>query len=79
MFSDRYKPLPYPWARLKFLDLQLELLDDFRIRMLQVKNQENATPLGAVFTAVLNAVNCIVDALIAWSDMVVSPGSRFFG
>ena len=57
---------------IKFLDLQLELLDDYRIRLLQVKNQESNNPLGKIFTAILNTVNCIVDALVGWSDMVVS-------
>ena len=71
ILAERYKPLPYAWAKLKFLDLQLELLDDYRIRLLQVKNQENNNPLGKVFTAILNTVSCIVDALIGWSDMVV--------
>ena len=70
-FVERYKPLPYARAKLKFLDLQLELLDDYRIRLLQVKNQENNNPLGKIFTAIMNTVNCVVDALIGWTDMPV--------
>ncbi len=71
LFVERYKHLPYAWAKLKFLDLQLELLDDYRIRLLQVKNQETNSPLSQVYTAILNTVNCIVDALQGWADMVV--------
>ena len=69
---ERYKPLPYPVHRLKFLDLQLELLDDFRIRMLQIKNEENNNPLGHGYCAILNTINYIVDVLKDWSEVVVS-------
>lgn len=35
--SERYRYLPCPSAQLKFLGLQKELLDDFRIRLTQVR------------------------------------------
>lgn len=36
LFLERYRALPCPSAQLKFLGLQKELVDDFRIRLTQV-------------------------------------------
>lgn len=74
---ERYKPLPYPTHRLRFLDLQLELLDDFRIRMLQVKNEETSNPLGHCYCAILNTINYTADVLKDWSEVVVSNISLY--
>ncbi|KAJ8928351.1 hypothetical protein NQ314_019081 [Rhamnusium bicolor] len=39
--TERYESLPQPGHRLQFLELQLELLDDFRVRLLQLVNAEH--------------------------------------
>ena len=69
---ERYKPLPYARHKLLFLDLQLELLDDYRIRLLQVKKEEGNDPLGARYGAILNSVNYVLDVLQQWRELVVS-------
>ena len=50
----------------------MEMLDDYRVRLLQVKVEENNNPLGTVFTAILNTVAYIVSVLGEWSELVVS-------
>ncbi len=67
--------LPYPQHRLCFLDLQLELLDDFRIRLLQVRAQENQGPLGQCYCAILNSASYVSEILSEWSELLVG-GSR---
>ncbi|KAK2176865.1 hypothetical protein NP493_625g01069 [Ridgeia piscesae] len=68
--TERYKPLPYTRHKLLFLDLQLELLDDYRIRLLQVKKEEGNDPLGARYGAILNSVNYVLDVLQQWRELV---------
>lgn len=46
--ADRYANLPRIEARLKFALLQVELLDDFRIRLVQVKAAYSEEPLGYI-------------------------------
>ena len=71
IISDRYKYLPSPSHRLRFLQLQLELLEDFRIRLVQVMKEVTLTPLGDMFCAILNAVHFVTEVLGDWSNLVV--------
>ncbi|XP_078610653.1 RAD50-interacting protein 1-like isoform X1 [Branchiostoma floridae x Branchiostoma japonicum] len=68
--TDRYKPLPSAANKLQFLDLQLELIDDFRIRLTQVMKSEAQDPLGYTFLSILNAVNYVISVLREWSETV---------
>ncbi|KAM9824410.1 RAD50-interacting protein 1 [Neosynchiropus ocellatus] len=70
VITDRYRPLPCPTAQLKFLELQRELVDDFRIRLTQVMKEESRSPLGPRYCAILNAVNYISTILTDWGDNV---------
>ncbi|XP_053718751.1 RAD50-interacting protein 1 [Synchiropus splendidus] len=70
VITDRYRPLPCPAAQLKFLELQRELVDDFRIRLTQVMKEESRSPLGPRYCAILNAVNYISTILTDWGDNV---------
>ncbi|XP_076023482.1 RAD50-interacting protein 1 [Genypterus blacodes] len=70
VITDRYQALPSPSAQLKFLELQRELVDDFRIRLTQVMKEESRCPLGARYCAILNAVNYISTILGDWGDNV---------
>ena len=72
LFTDRYSMLPHLAQRLHFLDLQLELLDDYRIRLLQVMKQTVSDPVNPDFCAILNTVNYIMDVLKQWGELVVS-------
>uniref|UniRef100_A0A672H5K9 RAD50-interacting protein 1 n=1 Tax=Salarias fasciatus TaxID=181472 RepID=A0A672H5K9_SALFA len=70
VITDRYQALPCPSAQLKFLGLQRELVDDFRIRLTQVMKEESRCPLGFRYCAILNAVNYISTILADWGDNV---------
>ncbi|KAF3859461.1 hypothetical protein F7725_021860 [Dissostichus mawsoni] len=70
VITERYRSLPCPSAQLKFLGLQRELVDDFRIRLTQVMKEESRCPLGARYCAILNAVNYISTILGDWGDNV---------
>lgn len=67
--TDRYKRLPQPGHRLQFLELQLELLDDFRVRVLQVMKSEKQDPLTSHYPAILNTVHYITATLHDWADL----------
>lgn len=67
--TDRYKRLPQPGHRLQFLELQLELLDDFRVRVLQVMKSERQEPLTSHYPAILNTVHHITATLHHWADL----------
>ena len=75
--SDRYKPLPHPSHKLQFLDLQLELLEDFRIRIVQVKDNTH-NPLGERYCAIMNTAYYITEVLREWSELVVSENVKLF-
>ncbi|KAM6985734.1 RAD50-interacting protein 1 [Aplochiton taeniatus] len=70
VITDRYRSLPCPRAQLKFLELQRELVDDFRIRLTQVMKEESRCPLSARYCAILNAANYISTVLGDWGDNV---------
>ena len=73
VISDRYKFLPEASDRLKFVDLQLELLDDFRIRLLQIKAGEVNNPMrkNGCFTGILNTTQYISVMLAEWRELPV--------
>ncbi|XP_053572533.1 RAD50-interacting protein 1 [Bombina bombina] len=70
VITDRYKNLPTAARKLKFLELQKDLVDDFRIRLTQVMKEESRAPLGFRYCAILNAVNYIATVLGDWADNV---------
>ncbi|XP_059140447.1 RAD50-interacting protein 1-like [Physella acuta] len=67
--TDRYKRLPVSDAKLQFLGLQMELLEDFRMRLVQVMKEASTAPTGHMFCAVLNAVHYVVQVLEEWSEL----------
>ncbi|XP_039625817.1 RAD50-interacting protein 1 [Polypterus senegalus] len=70
VITDRYKALPTARCKLCFLELQKELVDDFRIRLTQVMKEESRNPLSPRYCAILNAVNYIATVLSDWADNV---------
>ncbi|XP_062339516.1 RAD50-interacting protein 1 [Osmerus eperlanus] len=68
VITERYRPLPCQQAQLRFLALQRELVDDFRIRLTQVMKEESRWALGPRYGAILNAVNYISTVLADWGD-----------
>ena len=57
--------------RCDFLTLQLEVLEEYRLRLAQVKNAETDYPLGANYIAILNTVSYVLDTLRDWADLPV--------
>ncbi|XP_034375632.1 RAD50-interacting protein 1 isoform X2 [Arvicanthis niloticus] len=70
VITDRYKSLPTASRKLQFLELQKDLVDDFRIRLTQVMKEESRASLGFRYCAILNAVNYISAVLADWADNV---------
>jgi hypothetical protein len=67
-------------SRLQFLELQLELLDDFRVRLLQLSRlsrSECDDPLGSQLPAMLNTINYIACVLREWGELPVSSNDGF--
>lgn len=66
---ERYCGLPQPGHQLQFLNLQLELIEDFRCRLVQLHNSamDNVST-----TKILNAINYLVSVLREWGENVVS-------
>ena len=57
--------------RLQFLDFQLDLIDEFRLRLAQLKRDDSADALNSDLPAILNTVHYICSVLLEWgSDMV---------
>lgn len=66
---ERYCYLPQPGHQLQFLNLQLELIEHFRRRLVQLHSNPDS---GVTTTMVLNAVNYINSVLREWGENVVS-------
>lgn len=66
---ERYCNLPQPGHQLQFLNLQLELIESFRRRLVQLHH----SPVDNVTTTmVLNAINYLNSVLREWGENVVS-------
>ncbi|XP_049639157.1 RAD50-interacting protein 1 [Suncus etruscus] len=70
VITDRYRNLPTASRKLQFLELQKDLVDDFRIRLTQVMKEETRASLGFRYCAILNAVNYIATVLADWADNI---------
>lgn len=68
--SDRYKHLPQPGHRLQFLELQLELIDDWRIRLLQLLHENYEDPLTSQMPCILNTLHYVATVLEEWGVTV---------
>ncbi|XP_063240362.1 RAD50-interacting protein 1 [Bacillus rossius redtenbacheri] len=67
--TERYAGLPQPGHRLQFLKLQLELLDDYRVRLLQLLHQEPPEPLASRLPAIANTVHYLACVLQDWGSL----------
>lgn len=64
-YPDRYTDLPYSSKKLKFFQLQVELFNDFHMRLCQIR-EEAKTPLSRNYLGVLNTANYIIYILEEW-------------
>lgn len=64
---ERYCCLPQPGHQLQFLHLQLELIDNFRQRLVQL---HNSTVNNVSTTKILNVINYLNSVLREWGENV---------
>lgn len=76
--TERYEGLPQPGHRLQFLELQLELLDDFRIRLLQLVHAESTDVVDSKIPMIANTLYYVENVLLDWGAMLVSNKVIFF-
>ncbi|OXU27588.1 hypothetical protein TSAR_000182 [Trichomalopsis sarcophagae] len=76
--SDRYNHLPQPGHRLQFLDLQLELIDDWRVRLLQLLHEDYKDPLLSLMPSILNTLHYVTIILQDWGVSVPFLKLYFF-
>ncbi|XP_029170005.1 RAD50-interacting protein 1 isoform X2 [Nylanderia fulva] len=76
--SDRYKHLPQPGHRLQFLELQLELIDDWRVRLLQLLHENCEDPLTSLMPHILNTLHYVATVLEEWGVTVHFLQLQFF-
>lgn len=69
--TERYEVLPQPGHRLQFLELQLELLDDFRVRLLQLVHAEEGDIIESRVPIIANTIFYIENVLTDWGTMLV--------
>lgn len=70
--TERYEILPQPGHKIQFLQLQLDLIDDFRVRLLQKLGDDNPELLTSNFPSILNTVNYVRSVLDEWGNTTVS-------
>ncbi|XP_023018934.2 RAD50-interacting protein 1-like [Leptinotarsa decemlineata] len=68
--TERYESLSQPGHRLQFLELQLELLDDFRVRLLQLVNAEEGSIIESKIPSITNSIYYIEKVLVDWGTML---------
>ncbi|XP_015512771.2 RAD50-interacting protein 1 [Neodiprion lecontei] len=68
--TDRYSHLPQPGHRLQFLELQLELVDDWRVRLLQLLHEDYEDPLTSIMPRILNTLHYVSSVLKEWGATV---------
>lgn len=71
LLKDRYCNLPYPYKKLRFVSLQIELLNEFHLRLCQIIRSEVKTPFGKIYLGALNTVNYITYILDEWKNSSV--------
>lgn len=66
--TERYKYLSHSEHRLEFLELQLQLLEDFRVRLVQLVRSEHEEPLQSNFCPILCSVFHLIQVLSNWAE-----------
>lgn len=67
--TERYRNLPSLKHKRRFVRLQLELIDDFRIRLVQLFQTQVKFTLNVNITAKLNAISYLSNVLREWSQL----------
>ncbi|XP_060522596.1 RINT1-like protein [Cylas formicarius] len=76
--TERYENLPQPGHRLQFLELQLELLDDFRVRLLQLSNAEEGDVVESAVPMIANTAYYVESVLTDWGAALHYLGLHYY-
>lgn len=57
--------------RLQFLDFQLDLIDDFRLRLVQLRIEDYMDILSSDVPAILNTLHYLCTVLVEWGTLPV--------
>ena len=66
--TERYKFLPVANSRLDFLRLQIELIEDFRLRLVQLVRAEKESPLSSNLCPIINTLDHMSSVLATWAE-----------
>lgn len=79
-FADRCLLFGEASVKYAFVNLQLDLLDDFRLRLTQLLEDDNVStwPLPQRHFAILNTVNYLLVVLNEWKNLPVSLYSYMY-
>ncbi|CAH0394895.1 unnamed protein product [Bemisia tabaci] len=64
--TERYSALPQPRHKLEFLNLQLDLIDEFQRRLSQEISLFNEEVLNMKAISIINSINYICDVFLDW-------------
>lgn len=73
---ERYRPLPYAVCQLLFVSMKKELLEDYRIRLVQLRKEY--PPTSKQYAAILNTAHYLLRVLGEWREQPVSDRGGFF-
>ena len=71
MCTERYRQIPILLPKLRFLELQVDLLHEFLQDLISAVEKLFHSPLSAQFISYLNAVNYIDVILREWTEQTV--------
>jgi hypothetical protein len=69
---DRFGYLPYPSKKLRFVNLQIELIKDFHLRLCQIVRDEVKNPFSKSYMGALNTINYVIHILDEWKNSRVN-------
>ncbi|CAG0912671.1 unnamed protein product [Notodromas monacha] len=76
--TDRYRCLVQPGHRLQFAELQVELAEDFRVRLVQLARDERKDPVNSKLCPILNTISYILQVILEWSDLPLFVELQFY-
>ncbi|CAF0708520.1 unnamed protein product [Brachionus calyciflorus] len=76
--TDRFSNLPSVSKRLRFICLQLDLLNDFHLRLCQIIRDEAKTLFSKPYLGVLNTINYVIYVLDEWKNSTFFIEMQFY-
>lgn len=76
--KDRYYNLPYPSKKIRFVNLQIDLLKDFHLRLCQILRDEGNNIFSKTYLGVLTTIDYVLKVLEEWKNSKVNWVLFFF-